>query len=169
MSSYEDYGRVPRLYDRTRRPVGRPLVRERLMRCGNPPDSLNLVDAGYGTGAYTEALSGEIPNIIALDFSTCMLDAARTKCRDRPTRFLRASIQAIPLADGAADGNLNNLVLHHLSNDNGFAGSVRPFQNSHASCGRAARWSSESARVNSCAMASGSRDSSRMPSTRAAR
>ncbi|MDD9903009.1 MAG: methyltransferase domain-containing protein [Rhodospirillaceae bacterium] len=127
MSSYEDYGRVSRSYDRTRRPVGLPLVREGLMRCGTPPDSLNLVDAGCGTGAYTEALSGDIPNIIALDFSAGMLDAARTKCRDLPTRFLRASIQAVPLEDGAADGILNNLVLHHLPNDGGFAAQRQAF------------------------------------------
>lgn len=127
MSSYDDYGRVSRSYDRTRRPVGLELVREGLARCGTGLESLKLVDAGCGTGAYTEALGTDIHHIVALDYSAGMLDAARAKCRDLPASFLRASIQDIPLNDGAVDGVLNNLVLHHLPADDGFAAQKRAF------------------------------------------
>lgn len=127
MSSYEDYDRVSRSYDRTRRPVGLALVREGLERCGTTLSSLKLIDAGCGTGAYTAALGGIFPETVALDISAGMLAAAQAKCRDVTTRFVRASIQDIPIGDGAADGVLNNLVLHHLPNDGDFAAQRRAF------------------------------------------
>lgn len=117
MSSYEDYNRVSRSYDQTRRPIGLSIVLDGLSRCGAPLETLKLIDAGCGTGAYTEALSARIEDIVALDFNEGMLDAAQQKCAALPVRFLRASIEAIPLRDNAADGLLNNLVLHHLPDD----------------------------------------------------
>lgn len=117
MSSYEDYNRVSRSYDQTRRPVGLSIVLDGLSRCGRPLESLKLIDAGCGTGAYTAALSKSISDIVALDFNEGMLGAAQRKCASLPVRFFRASIEAIPLQDNAADGLLNNMVLHHLPDD----------------------------------------------------
>ncbi len=114
MSSYEDYNRVSRTYDGTRRPVGLQIVLDGLSRCETPFERMKLVDAGCGTGAYMAALQDHIPNIVALDYSVGMLEAARRKNRSGETSFLRASIQMIPVSDGAADAVLNNLVLHHL-------------------------------------------------------
>lgn len=127
MSSYEDYGRVSQSYDQTRRPVGLALVRAGLERCGTPFQALKLLDAGCGTGAYTAALADDVPHIIALDFNTGMLGAARAKRRTPGTQFLRASIQAMPIRNDAADGVLNNLVLHHLPNDDNFAAQRQTF------------------------------------------
>ncbi len=121
MSSYEDYNRVSRSYDGTRRPVGLNIVLGALASSGAPLDSLKLVDAGCGTGAYTAALRDHISNIIALDISEGMLGAAAKKNVDGNVAFLRASIQALPFRDRAADALLNNLVLHHLP-DNEAAG-----------------------------------------------
>jgi ubiquinone/menaquinone biosynthesis C-methylase UbiE len=117
MSSYEDYNRISRSYDRTRRPVGLEIVLEGLARCGTALPSLKLIDAGCGTGAYTAALSESVPNIAAIDISAGMLDAARNKCEGTAVVFLRASIAAIPVRSAAADALLNNLVLHHLPDD----------------------------------------------------
>ena len=128
MSSYEDYDRVSRSYDKTRRPVGLAIVRETLARCGTPPEALKLIDAGCGTGAYTEALHGEMPNIVALDINEGMLSAARAKCSGSSVSFLRGSIQAIPVAQGAADALLNNLVLHHLPDDEAFTAQRAVFE-----------------------------------------
>ncbi len=127
MSSYEDYDRVSQSYDQTRRPVGLALVREGLERCDTPLGSYRLIDAGCGTGAYTAALSGDFPDTVAMDISAGMLAAARANCRGLTTRFVRGSIQAIPIDDGAADSVLNNLVLHHLPNDGDFAAQRRVF------------------------------------------
>lgn len=114
MSSYEDYNRVSRSYDRTRRPVGLGLVREGLTRCDRAPEAMRLLDAGCGTGAYTTALAEEFPNIVAMDINEGMLAAARAKGANPAVAWLRASIQAIPIRDGGVDAILNNLVLHHL-------------------------------------------------------
>lgn len=127
MSSYEDYDRVSRSYDRTRHPIGLTLVREGLQRCGTLLGEMKLVDAGCGSGAYTAALSDDIPHTIAIDISQGMLQSAVAKCHGLPTVFARASIQALPIRDGAADGVLNNLVLHHLPNDADFAAQRQTF------------------------------------------
>jgi ubiquinone/menaquinone biosynthesis C-methylase UbiE len=117
MSSYEDYNRVSRSYDATRRPVGLKVVLDGLARSGTPLESLELIDAGCGTGAYTAALHNHVPNIVAMDISEGMLNAAREKCPESQVAFVRASIQMIPIRDDTADGLLNNLVLHHLPDD----------------------------------------------------
>lgn len=117
MSSYEDYNRVSRSYDQTRKPIGLSIVLDGLARSGIALEALKLIDAGCGTGAYTEALNERIKDIIALDFNEGMLGAAQQKCASLPVNFLRASIEAIPLRDHTADGLLNNLVLHHLPDD----------------------------------------------------
>ena len=127
MSNYEDYGRVSQSYDRTRRPVGLALVREGLVRCGTAFQAMNLLDAGCGTGAYTAAREDDIANIVALDFNQGMLTAAREKLRSDSVKFLRGSIQALPVRDAAMDDVLNNLVLHHLPNDGDFTAQRQVF------------------------------------------
>lgn len=127
MSSYEDYNRVSRSYDQTRRPVGVALVKAGIARSGMPLDTVTLIDAGCGTGAYTETLLDDIPGIVALDFSAGMLAAARAKAQGRTARFVQGSILDLPIADGAADAVLNNLVLHHLPNTDSFAAQRQAF------------------------------------------
>lgn len=117
MSSYEDYHRVSRSYDRTRRPVGLELVRDGLARCGTAPEALRLLDAGCGTGAYTAALAPNIPNIVAMDYNKGMLAAARAKGAGLAVDFLLGSIREIPIRDRGLDAILNNLVLHHLPDE----------------------------------------------------
>ncbi|NKB56166.1 MAG: methyltransferase domain-containing protein [Alphaproteobacteria bacterium] len=114
MSSYEDYNRVSRSYDQTRQPIGLSIVLDGIAHCCAPLSALKLIDAGCGTGAYTAVLSDSVPNIVALDINEGMLGTAQKKCETLPVAFACASIQAIPIRDGAADGILNNLVLHHL-------------------------------------------------------
>jgi ubiquinone/menaquinone biosynthesis C-methylase UbiE len=117
MSNYEDYDRISRSYDRTRRPVGIDLILYCLARFGRPPDESTMLDAGCGTGAFTQALGEHLAHIHALDYSDGMLRAARAKNADAKADFLRGSIEALPLRDGAVDAILNNLVLHHLKDD----------------------------------------------------
>ncbi len=117
MSNYEDYDRISRSYDQTRRPVGIDLILYCLSRFGRAPEETTLLDAGCGTGAFTEALTAQLARIHALDSSDGMLRAARGKELDGAVDFLRGSIEALPLCDGAVDAILNNLVLHHLKDD----------------------------------------------------
>ncbi len=117
MSNYEDYDRISRVYDQTRRPIGIDLILYSLSRFGRPPDETELLDAGCGTGAFTEALSEHMARIHALDYSHGMLRAAKRKEPEGAVDFLRASIEALPLRDNAVDAILNNLVLHHLRDD----------------------------------------------------
>jgi SAM-dependent methyltransferase len=117
MSNYEDYDRISRSYDQTRRPIGIDLILYCLSRFGRPPDETTLLDAGCGTGSFTEALGKHLAHIHALDYSDGMLRAARAKNTGTKVDFLRGSIEALPLRDGALDAILNNLVLHHLKDD----------------------------------------------------
>jgi SAM-dependent methyltransferase len=117
MSHYEDYDRISRSYDQTRRPVGIDLILYSLSRFGRPLEETTMLDAGCGTGAFAEALSPHLERIHALDHSQGMLRAAAAKEPEGKVDFLRGSIAALPLQDGAVDAILNTLVLHHLKDD----------------------------------------------------
>ena len=117
MSDYEDYNRIARSYDQTRRPIGVDLILYCLARFGRPPEETTMLDAGCGTGAFTEALAGHLARIHGLDHSAGMLRAAAAKEPDGKVDFLRGSVAALPLRDGALDAILNVLVLHHLQDD----------------------------------------------------
>jgi ubiquinone/menaquinone biosynthesis C-methylase UbiE len=121
MSSYENYDRVSGTYDRTRRPVGIAVILDCLSRDGRDAAAMTLLDAGCGTGAFAAALAPHLRRIVALDINAGMLRQARGKTFHGDTVFLRGSIAALPIGDGALDAVLNNLVLHHLP-DNPAAG-----------------------------------------------
>jgi len=82
---------------------------------------MTLLDAGCGTGNYSRALLDYVARIEAVDLSAGMLEVARGKLGepDLSARmaFHQASIEALPLPDGAVDGVMVNQVLHHLPDD----------------------------------------------------
>ena len=80
-----------------------------------------MLDAGCGTGAYSQAIVGRVGRIEALDMSQGMLDAARAKLAAEAgaghIAFQRGSIADLPFDDGSLDGVMINQVLHHLDDD----------------------------------------------------
>lgn len=137
MSRYEDYQTVSTAYDETRSPIGTGILRRCLAATGQPLPEIRLLDAGCGTGAYSEALLPEVGRIEAVDLNAGMLSVARSKLGAEAARgriaFHEASIDALPFADGAFDAAMINQVLHHLEvgTDPTFAASARVIAEMH--------------------------------------
>lgn len=118
MSAYEDYDSAAPAYDRTRAPVGADIVADGLRRGPWALDRIALLDAGCGTGNYTEALAPLVASVDAVDLSAGMLETARAKLAGTPAgcavRLCRAGIDRLPYAGDAFQGVMVNQVLHHL-------------------------------------------------------
>jgi len=79
------------------------------------PEEWTVGDLGCGTGRLAEALAPFVSQIVAVDDSAAMIEAAR----DRLARFehvevRRGRLEALPVEDGVLDVALVALVLHHL-------------------------------------------------------
>ena len=118
MSRYEDYHAVSRAYDETRSPIGTGILRGCLTAAGRPLPDIRLLDAGCGTGAYSQAMLPHVGHIDAVDLNEGMLSVARAKMADDEASghiaFHLGSIDALPFADETFDAALINQVLHHL-------------------------------------------------------
>jgi SAM-dependent methyltransferase len=121
MSSYEAYDQRAAHFDRTRGPTGIEVIVGCLAQVATPLHELTVLDAGCGTGNYARALLGHVARIEAVDLSAGMLGIARRKLAEaglsNRAAFHQASIEALPLADGAVDGAIVNQVLHHLPDE----------------------------------------------------
>jgi ArsR family transcriptional regulator len=72
-------------------------------------------DLGCGTGQVAAALAPFVKQVIAVDRSSDMLDAARRRVRDLPNVDVRrGELEALPIVDAALDAATLLLVLHHL-------------------------------------------------------
>lgn len=117
MSSYEDYGRASKNYDKTRRPVGAEAIAGCMAMGAAPLSEMTLLDAGCGTGNYSVAMAPHVRRIEAVDMSPAMIEAAKRKLPD--TSFHEAPIDDLPFGDFFFDGVMVNQVLHHLPETGG--------------------------------------------------
>ncbi len=82
------------------------------------PAGLVLADLGCGTGYMGEALLGLCDRLICVDRSEKMLEEAQRRLcrapRQTEVEFRKGELNSLPIADGAADGALAGMVLHHL-------------------------------------------------------
>jgi ubiquinone/menaquinone biosynthesis C-methylase UbiE/DNA-binding transcriptional ArsR family regulator len=72
-------------------------------------------DLGCGTGQVAAALAPFVKQVVAVDRSADMLQAARRRLRDLPNVDVRrGELEALPIPDGELDAATLLLVLHHL-------------------------------------------------------
>jgi ArsR family transcriptional regulator len=72
-------------------------------------------DLGCGTGQVAAALAPFVKDVIAVDRSADMLQAAHRRLRDvANVDVRRGELEALPIQDGALDAATLLLVLHHL-------------------------------------------------------
>ena len=90
-------------------------------RLARPLDTLTVLDAGCGTGAYSEAIVDRVGRVEALDMSQGMLDKAAAKLADAVARdrigFHQGAITELPFGAASFDAVMINQVLHHLDDD----------------------------------------------------
>jgi ubiquinone/menaquinone biosynthesis C-methylase UbiE len=76
--------------------------------------TLTVGDLGCGTGQLTETVAPYVRQVIAVDGSTEMLDAARRRLVDlRNVDLRRGELEALPINDRELDAALLSLVLHY--------------------------------------------------------
>ena len=89
-------------------------VREEIARRLDPRPEWAVADVGSGTGFVAAALVGRVAELHCVDASGEMLAVARARLGDRPgVRFHQAPGDRLPFADGALDGVVANMYLHH--------------------------------------------------------
>ena len=121
MSTYANYSKTSHVYDKTRSAVGVDIIRKKLEDWSLPLNQQVLVDAGCGTGLYSEALVDDVQRIEAIDLNAEMLVIARTKMKSAEQKgricFHNSAIDTLPLEENIADAVMINQVLHHLPDD----------------------------------------------------
>ena len=129
VSSYENYSEVSRLYDHMRRPVGVQQTLARLSRSA-PAATLEILDAGCGTGQFSEVLLPYVRALQCVELNPGMLDVARGKLlgAGAAVTFHQGDLLELPLADNSVDGACINQVLHHLPDDDSWSLMRRAFQ-----------------------------------------
>ena len=76
--------------------------------------TLTVGDLGCGTGQLTETVAPYVRRVIAVDGSTEMLEAARTRLSDlHNVDIRRGELETLPLKDRELDAALLSLVLHY--------------------------------------------------------
>lgn len=137
MSTFERYDIAAASYDSTRIPIGAGIIAGCLQAARKPMTELALLDAGCGTGAYSEALVDQVGHITALDLSDGMLEVARAKLAQAGAagriEFHKGSITAMPFPDESFDGVMFNQVLHHLEDgrDRDYGATARAIAEAH--------------------------------------
>jgi SAM-dependent methyltransferase len=132
LSSYEDYTHKSGNYDKTREPIGTEILVGCFAHAPVPLDRTVVLDAGSGTGSYSDALLHYVGRIEAVDLNPGMLEVAARKLAWAGERisFHSSRIDELPFESATLDGVMINQVLHHLPDDaaEGFPAHQRVFQ-----------------------------------------
>jgi ubiquinone/menaquinone biosynthesis C-methylase UbiE/DNA-binding transcriptional ArsR family regulator len=79
------------------------------------PRDWTVADIGCGTGNGAELVAPHVKQVIAVDQSGPMLDAARKRLeRFANVRFADGPVEALPLEDSSVDAAMGLLILHHV-------------------------------------------------------
>jgi ubiquinone/menaquinone biosynthesis C-methylase UbiE len=93
----------------------RDLDAEVLRRAPLHLDGRDVLELGCGTGKNTIWLAESTRQVVAMDFSDGMMAAARRRVRTHNVRFVQHDVrERWPLASGAVDVVVGNLVLEHV-------------------------------------------------------
>ena len=134
MSSYENYTETSKNYDKTREPVGTEIIVGCMAQAPTPLERTTVLDAGCGTGSYSQALLRHVGRIEAVDLNEGMLEVAGRKLavagEEGRISFHSSRIDELPFEDETFDGVMINQVLHHLPDNaaEGFPAHRRVFE-----------------------------------------
>ncbi len=104
------YDRIGIGYDTTRRPE--PQIVERLHALLSPIPEGQYLDIACGTGNYTRCLRDMGIDVVGIDQSETMLEAARNK--HPGITWQQADVTALPFPDSSFDGAVCTQAIHHF-------------------------------------------------------
>jgi ubiquinone/menaquinone biosynthesis C-methylase UbiE len=104
------YDQIGGGYDATRR--ADPDIAWRLQELLGLPAGWRCLDVGCGTGSYTLALAAAGLQMVGVDVSRHMLEAARAK--KGAARWVLGDAIALPFREGAFMGAVCTLAVHHF-------------------------------------------------------
>lgn len=120
MSTYEDYDRAAVDYDQSRVAVGADAVLGAAVAAGIELGSARVLDAGCGTGAYSQAIAAHVAELTLVDASDGMLAEAKAKLGGAERVVVRrATLPDLPFEDAGFDLVMVHQVLHHLGDEEG--------------------------------------------------
>ncbi len=120
-SSYCDYNEAFKCYDRVRQPVGVSETIELLKLIDNSMKNLNLLEGGFGTGAYTEIIRHHVKAVFGVEGSEEGCKKACSRLKEATNVYLTlGNILALPFRDEAFDAYMVHQVVHHLDPSNNF-------------------------------------------------
>jgi ubiquinone/menaquinone biosynthesis C-methylase UbiE len=120
VSSYEDYSRAAVDYDRSRVAVGADVVLGAAVAAGVSLGAAQVLDAGCGTGAYSQAIAPHVASLTLVDANEGMLAEAEAKLgAAEHVEVRQALLPELPFDDGAFDVVMVHQVLHHLGDEEG--------------------------------------------------
>ena len=97
-------------YDATRRPD--PRIAERILALLEPVVGGHYLDLGCGTGNYTHSLHALGLDVVGVDESTTMLEAARAKYP--AIKWQQADVTDLPFSGQCFDGAICTQAIHHF-------------------------------------------------------
>ncbi len=114
LDSRSFFGRVAGEWDDVRREMfGRGFTPVALLGLLN--STWTVADLGCGTGNAAEHLAPFVKQVIAVDQSAPMIDAARKRlARFSNIDFRAGDLESLPIEDMTADATVTTLVLHHI-------------------------------------------------------
>ena len=83
MSTYENYNKTSHFFDETRSAIGADIIKNTLKKEKVSLQKQILLDAGCGTGLYSEALVNDVKLIEAIDLNKEMLVKANIRLKKK--------------------------------------------------------------------------------------
>lgn len=110
------FGRVAGEWDHLRHELFGNTFTSRALLAMLPHDWV-IADIGSGTGNAAEHLARHVREVICIDQSRPMLNAAAKRLAERDNvRFEEGTAESLPLGDASVDATTCVLVLHHIEN-----------------------------------------------------
>ena len=90
---------------------------ELIISCGQLNPEKNVLEAGCGTGIFTEKLSKTGAAITALDISPDLLNLAKNRIKTENVFFVLGDLENLEFADNSFDAVVGVSILHHINLD----------------------------------------------------
>jgi ubiquinone/menaquinone biosynthesis C-methylase UbiE len=131
-STYCDYNEAFTGYDQVRQPHGLDTIVDILRRSKVPMDKQNVLEGGFGTGAYLDQIRHHVQTIDGVEGSEEGIQQTLQKVENAANVLLQlGNILQLSFPDNSFHAYMVNQVLHHLDSGNNFQAVVSFLKEAH--------------------------------------